>query len=563
MQSFRLLHCLGRPDAFTLLLTALALLGAALILARGVVYGPGMHWDSIGYISIARNLLEGNGFANLNRAGNYAIQPPLYPLLLTAASFGVFDPKDVAGPLNAAIFGLTIFFAGQYLRRRLQNPFLVIGACIALMLSIPLTRIAAYALSEPLFILFTLLALLQIDRFLDGGQRSVLIGAAVFTALALLTRYVGVVLIVSMLPALLLLRPAFPWRQRLRSRAVYGLIALPPLALWMLSNRLLVGHWTGARMPPQYDFPTALYHTFSDLSRWPLLLEEGLGPGRPVAAFLTGIILLVLTVVVGFLAIRLARSRVETAARSAERSFALGAALALAYLAGILTAAVVTFVDPLCCRMTAPAYLPLLLAAVFTLDRFLVWAKERRAEKRPGSFPPTDGRFRQKIKAFTLLPSLLLAALALWLLAQAALNFHEIRQANAGYNKDFASRRWAHSEVLAYVREQSFDGAIISPSPVFALYTDHRDYVYLSPGLAAVRHKVARAAEGDLLLWFHGVPGYSYGPAQLAALPGLEPVAELSDGLIFRVNRAYDPAAAWRAEYRASTAGGTSQQGGL
>lgn len=157
LQSFRLRRYACRPDAFTLLLTALALLGAALILAREVGYGPGMHWDSIGYISIAWNLLEGNGFANLNRAGNYAIQPPLYPLLLTAASFGVFDPKDVAGPLNAAIFGLTIFFAGQYLRRRLQHPFLVIGACITLMLSIPLTRIAAYALSEPLFILFTIL----------------------------------------------------------------------------------------------------------------------------------------------------------------------------------------------------------------------------------------------------------------------------------------------------------------------------------------------------------------------------------------------------------------------
>lgn len=93
----------------------------------------------------------------LTAPGNYDIQPPLYPLLLTAVSFGVFDPKDADGPLNAAIFGLTIFFAGQYLRRRLQHPFLVIGACITLMLSIPLTRIAAYALSEPLFILFTIL----------------------------------------------------------------------------------------------------------------------------------------------------------------------------------------------------------------------------------------------------------------------------------------------------------------------------------------------------------------------------------------------------------------------
>ena len=72
--------------------------------------------------------------------------------------------------------------------------------------------------------------------------------------------------------------------------------------------------------------------------------------------------------------------------------------------------------------------------------------------------------------------------------------------------------------------------------------------------MAAARQKVDRAADGDWVLWFHNLPGFSYGPARLAALPGLEPVAELSDGLIFRVNRVYDPAAAWRAEYQAITA---------
>lgn len=553
--SFLLRRCSGRPDDFTRLLAALALLGAALILARGVVYGPGMHWDSISYISIAWNLLNGNGYANLYPEGTYALWPPLYPLLLTAASFGVLDPQDVAGPLNAIIFGLTIFFAGQYLRPRLQHPFLVFGACIALTLSIPLTRIAAYALSEPLFILFTLLALMQANRFLDGGQRSALIWAAVFTGLALLTRYVGLVLIVALLPALLL-RPVVTWRQRLRDGAVYALIALPPVVLWMLTNWLLVGYLTGPRLPPNHTFPTALYAMLSDLSRWPLLLPEGMGPGRPVAAFLTGIILLSLIGAVGVLAIRLTRTGAETPARAAGRSFALAAALALAYLAGILGGAMVSQVDPFCCRMTAPAYLPLLLAAVFALDRFLVWAKERQSGERPGKMPGLSARFHlpQKMAALTRWPNLLLYALVLWLLAQAALNFQEIRQANAGYGKDFAGSRWAHSEVLAYVREHFSAGTIISPSPVFALYTDNRSYVYLSPGLAAARQKVDRAADGDWVLWFHNLPGFSYGPARLAALPGLEPVAELSDGLIFRVNRVYDPAAAWRAEYQAITA---------
>ena len=54
-----------RPDRFTLTLAALALLGAALILARQVNYGVGIDLDSTIYISVARHLLEGEGFVEL------------------------------------------------------------------------------------------------------------------------------------------------------------------------------------------------------------------------------------------------------------------------------------------------------------------------------------------------------------------------------------------------------------------------------------------------------------------------------------------------------------------
>ena len=157
-----------RPDGFTLLLAGLGLLGAALVLAREVSYGVGLEWDAINYIGVARSLLAGNGFAQID-GSIYNAFPPLYPLLLAGASLGIFDPWAVAGPLNAALFGLTVFIVGMYLRRRLQSRLLTLWCCLALALAWPLLEVAHYAWSELPFILFTTLALMQSERLLSRG----------------------------------------------------------------------------------------------------------------------------------------------------------------------------------------------------------------------------------------------------------------------------------------------------------------------------------------------------------------------------------------------------------
>ena len=105
-------------------------------------------------------------------------------MLLAAASLYVLDPHDVAGPLNAAIFGLTIFAVGHCLRRYLRHSFLAVGAGLAAMLSIPLASLAAAAITEPLFIRLLTLALAQTARFLDGGS-----GRSAITRTVLLPQY--------------------------------------------------------------------------------------------------------------------------------------------------------------------------------------------------------------------------------------------------------------------------------------------------------------------------------------------------------------------------------------
>ncbi len=179
-------------DRFTLLTVAIAALGAGLVLGREFTFGVVLFSDSASHIGAARSLLAGEGL--LRWDGNpYISWPPLYPLLLAAASLGIFDPIAVAGPLNAVIFGLTIFIVGRYLRQRLASRFLAAWGCLATALAIPLVTISSWALADTLLILLTTLALIQTDRFLTEGKTRTLVWAAVFSALALQSRYIGVV----------------------------------------------------------------------------------------------------------------------------------------------------------------------------------------------------------------------------------------------------------------------------------------------------------------------------------------------------------------------------------
>lgn len=95
----------SRPDRLTLLIAAVALLGAGLALARVYLWGPALSWDSVNYIEVARSLLAGDGFTQpawyLFGADAYVCWPPLYPLLLAGGGLGAADPYDVAGPLGA------------------------------------------------------------------------------------------------------------------------------------------------------------------------------------------------------------------------------------------------------------------------------------------------------------------------------------------------------------------------------------------------------------------------------------------------------------------------------
>lgn len=528
-----------QPDRFTWLLVALASLGAAFVLARQVTFGVGLTWDPLNYIVVARNLVEGNGFVQLYADKEYTRWPPLYPVLLAAGSLFFFDPLDTAGLVGVLAFWLTVLAVGQWARQRFASRILVLWVCLAVAISYPLTSVAAWAFTEVPFILFTSLSLIWTDRFLHHGRQGALGWAAVFAALACLTRYVGLSLILVVLP-LVMLRPGAPLRDRMRQGATYALVVLFPICLWMLRNFLIEGRLIGRRTGPRHTFIETLETMLSEVARGALLWDLWNLPEavRFVAIPLAGVAVLIPVVVAGYAFVWSLRKGATSSDRCGWIPIAVFGGYTLTYLLSVMIAAKVSFVMPLGGRMLAPACIPLLFATTLVLDRLLSAERNGPELNRIGSLP-TLRTVRQAGKG---LPRWLGVLLALWLVGQVLLNVRDIRRANT-QGLGFASQQWADSEVLRYMREADIRGTVVTSSPVTYLYTAAQGYSYLPLHLPRVQLKLDRVGDGQHLVWFHAVntDDYTYGAADLRGLTGLVVVAELSDGIIFRIDKNAPP----------------------
>ena len=518
------------------MLLAAAASGAVLVLARQATYGVGLHWDSGVYLAVARNLLDGAGFRDYGR-GVYVAWPPLYPLALAVFSLDVLDPLAVAGPVNAALFALTIFVVGRYLRRRLESRFLVVWATLAIALAWPLAGLAAYALTGAAFILLVTLTLIDTDAFLAKGRTSALVRAGVWAALAWQTRFVGAALPAAVAVMVLLQRGARP-AQRVRRAAGFALLAGAPMALWLVRNRLVAGTPTGTRGQGMLSWPATLSGIGEVLRSW-AALDFPLIERQAIASL-------------GLLAAAALAAACGVLIRERWRRRRMPSEWLPCYVFGGFALAHVTSVTAALLlgatfhgvqeRHLAPLYVPLLLCAAFALDRVLGFAPRRRRFRRLWKRRWTMPRAQAAAAVVT-------AVLAIWTAGQIEPNVREIRRANSR-GSDYASPFWARSETLEWSRRNQMEGRILSNEALvvsihnYARAVRDQEYRYL-PGveedMVALLQGWHAAGDTYYVVWFDDewvTRRLDYGIAALRATPGLEPVAELADGTVFRAGPA-------------------------
>ena len=514
---------LDRRDALP---AAFGALGAALTLAREATYGAVLHWDSINYIGAARNLLAGNGLTEFG-GEPLAAWPPLYPLLLAVPGLLGVDPLDAAGPINAALFGIAIFAGARWLSRRLGEPLLAHWGGLALALAAPLAWMASWALSEPLFVLLTLLALMRLEACLREGDAPALRQAAALAALACLTRWAGVSIVAAAVP-LLLLQPGLALPSRLRRAALFAAIALVPLGLWAARNLWLTGEAIASSQPtdtPPGEIAAAI---LGAAGRW-LVPGPTAEAGGLVARALAAALLLALAAAVAVLAAR----RGDAAAWRRRAAFLAFGGFAVAFVLGYAAAARGSSYVPTTAfhRYLAPALPPLLLALALGLDGLLALARSRAAE--------AEAARRLALAAA--------APLALWLALNLPEHARAVGEANGEgvVRESYSNARWANSEALAYLREARPDGWLWTnvPAAAYAFAGGDARRRYLGAGHECLRAQAAWASGGDRVVWFRGWyanAGFGYGLADLRRLPRLEPEADLEDGVVFRVRELAD-----------------------
>lgn len=169
---------------------------------------------------------------------NYS-RGPLYPMLVALFGLVGINPIEAGRFVNIIGFGLIILLVGCWLSRQVNFRFLAVVGAVAIMTSYSLSRLSSILMTDTLFTLFTLLALVQIQLFIKSKHLplSFLALSALFAGLAIATRYAGISILLTGVISIF-------WKQhtqilrRLKCAVIYGSLSITPIAIWITGNWL-------------------------------------------------------------------------------------------------------------------------------------------------------------------------------------------------------------------------------------------------------------------------------------------------------------------------------------
>jgi hypothetical protein len=210
-------------------------LGLIAVSAMGVLLystpqGLGLSDDSIAYIAGARSILSGQGYREAWLASDQPVThfPPAFSTILAL--------------INSILFGANIFLLGM-IGWRMIKPQLA-GLILAFLFAVnaSLFNAHAVAMSEPLYIFFSLAAFLTFSQYFNSQKNIWLMATGCLTAFAYLTRYAGLALLATFLVTLILLQDT--WKKKITSAGIFLASAVPFLLGWSIRNKLVADNAT-------------------------------------------------------------------------------------------------------------------------------------------------------------------------------------------------------------------------------------------------------------------------------------------------------------------------------
>ncbi len=448
--------------------------------------------------------------------------PPLYPALLATGSWlSGQDPRDCARWVGASFFSANVILVGLVVAAGAGPPWIAVLAATLMVLSPDMLRIHSMALSEAPFLFFSILALYLLAASLDRSSKTRLVAAAIAASLATLTRYGGVVLIVTGVLALFLIGGG-PLTRRTNTLLLFGALSCAAPMGWALRNTAVAGtvaERTLALHSPTWNQLAAAVET---ISGWLL-------PGTPFAVRAGALLAITAGAGIATVVHRFAVASRDRGAPARESLARIIALFVISYLC--LLGFTITFVSAdtrLDFRILSPLYATLVILVA-------------------GGYARLEGR-AQAMTAVLVVP-------VLGAYLNAAAGF--VRQAHLE-GQGYASGSWQESPTLAALQALPASSPIFSNRPdAIAVLTGRpaervpanfnpstlRENPNRSAELARVRRNV-RDHEGLVVVFKKiGARGYLMSEADLTAAVPLRLVKRTRDGTIYRWDGERDGAA--------------------
>lgn len=484
------------------------------------LHGLGTTRDGMVFVSAARSLIAGEGFAHPDGTP-MTLWPPGYSFMLALGGW-ITDPYAAGRGLHAITMVLLVLCVDAWLRSSNCSGHTRLGAAAVMTTSIPLTWLAAQVRSELVFILWTTVGLAFLSAYVRAPSRRTAQATGGAFLAAVLTRYMGIAAVVAAL-VLIVGFSSTSWRRRLEDAAWATVPSVIGGGAWLVRNQWVSGTTTGGRIPSPDRLLENIDRLVQVIALWVL-------PDEVAAGIRDGIGILLLAGLIGG-AIAVYGVAVYRSPQYVRRRLGIHGIVSITYAAlyaGALLAATTLYAsDRLNGRLASPLFVPGWVAA-FALGRALL-----------NTVKHTHRRW---------LRTTLIAVGCLWLLFPTALSGVRLHNMYTEGSGGFATNRFVNTATLQRAVANP-DGCAhwVSNAPSL-LYFQTGRVVQQSPRAVHQRtsvpasdlkpfHADLRAADEPIcLVWFDAVSRpFLLSPDALQAHVTLRVLSRHSDGTLYIV----------------------------
>jgi 4-amino-4-deoxy-L-arabinose transferase-like glycosyltransferase len=503
------------PKVQKIILAVISLFGASAIFYLVSTYSISLNPDSSYYISVARHLTNGDGFIGYNKE-SFVIQAPLYPIILAfiKIAFGI-APLTSTGVINAIIFGFIIYITGLILLKHFTSSITVLFAIIAIIFSPVLIKFSLFALTEPLFIFLILLYLYYMDIYLVSKNRTALIMLSIFTALACVTRYIGVVIILSGVTTIAVCNKSHA-KKKILDLITFLIISALPISVWIIRNLLVSHTLLGPRYTSSYTFFENLIFFFNTILHW--FTEIKLNNRSLI------MLLFVMICLIYILIFKISKKGKDNFINTLISPISI---FILFYSLAIIISSTTTAYDRIADRLLCPIYVPIIILAFYVLDKV--------PNLFAGYYYQTLGRF---FAAFIII---------IWLsyIITSADSLIKDYIQKSGW--EFGSRAWKKSQTISLLNS-------LAINKKYEIFSNAPDVVYIladkeahwSPGRTYYNSPISIDNDGlplwndkgkAYLVWFNNIDRKFLFPVKiLEKYTSILKIAQANDGEIYIVD---------------------------